>query len=101
MRVGIISVSFKQAPYTELNLKNMHPDAASIFHYYSLHHLWCLICLHATQTPIISRTTNKERMLVSFFYGMMIAEGIIAMIWAAAGMSLFNGYNGLMMSSAW
>ena len=26
---------------------------------------------------------------------MMIAEGIIAMIWAAAGMSLFNGYSGL------
>ena len=26
---------------------------------------------------------------------MMITEGVIAMIWAAAGMSLFNGYNGL------
>ena len=29
------------------------------------------------------------------FYGMMIAEGIIAMIWAAAAMSLFDGYGGL------
>src|SRR5699024_3731403 len=29
------------------------------------------------------------------FYGMMIAEGIIAMIWAAAAMSLFGGYGGL------
>ncbi|RIO62281.1 carbon starvation protein A, partial [Mammaliicoccus sciuri] len=50
---------------------------------------------HATQTPIISRTTNKEKNGRFIFYGMMIAEGIIAMIWAAAGMSLFNGYNGL------
>src|SRR5699024_1503988 len=50
---------------------------------------------HATQTPIISRTTNKEKNRRFIFYSMMIAEGIIAMIWAAAGMSLFNGYSGL------
>ena len=50
---------------------------------------------HATQTPIISRTTQNEKQGRKIFYGMMITEGVIAMIWAAAGMSLFNGYNGL------
>ncbi len=80
----------------ELNLKNMHPDGASIFPLL----FFTITCgalsgFHATQTPIISRTTNKEKNARFIFYGMMIAEGIIAMIWAAAGMSLFNGYNGL------
>ena len=50
---------------------------------------------HATQTPIISRTTQKEGQGRKIFYGMMIAEGVIAMIWAAASMSYFDGYNGL------
>ena len=48
-----------------------------------------------TQTPIISRTIKNERQGRKIFYGMMIAEGVIAMIWAAAAMSLFNGYYGL------
>src|SRR5699024_11858077 len=46
---------------------------------------------HATQSPIISRTTKKESEGRYVFYGMMIAEGIIAMIWAAAAMSLLDG----------
>lgn len=46
---------------------------------------------HATQSPIISRTTMREKNGRSIFYGMMITEAIIAMIWAAAAMSLFHG----------
>src|SRR5699024_2691816 len=46
---------------------------------------------HATQSPIISRTTQKESEGRYVFYGMMIAEGMIAMIWAAAAMSLLDG----------
>src|SRR5699024_8933089 len=46
---------------------------------------------HATQSPLISRTTKNEKEGRYIFYGMMIAEGIIAMIWAAAAMSLFDG----------
>lgn len=46
---------------------------------------------HATQSPIISRTTQKESQGRYIFYGMMIAEGMIALIWASAAMSLFDG----------
>ena len=84
------------APIPEINIQNMHPDGAPIFPLL----FFTITCgalsgFHATQTPIISRTTNKEKNGRFIFYGMMIAEGIIAMIWAAAGMSLFNGYSGL------
>lgn len=46
---------------------------------------------HATQAPMVSRTSTNEREGRFVFYGMMVAEGIIAMIWAAASMSLFDG----------
>ncbi len=80
----------------ELSLQNMHPDGAPIFPLL----FFTITCgalsgFHATQTPIISRTTNNEKNGRFIFYGMMVAEGVIAMIWAAAGMSLFNGYEGL------
>lgn len=80
----------------EISLQNMHPDGAPIFPLL----FFTITCgalsgFHATQTPIISRTTNNEKNGRFIFYGMMIAEGIIAMIWAAAGMSLFHGYEGL------
>ena len=81
------------APIPELSLSNMHPDNAPIFPLL----FFTITCgalsgFHATQSPIISRTTQRESNGRMIFYGMMIAEGIIAMIWAAAAMSLFDGY---------
>ncbi|QFT89272.1 Inner membrane protein YjiY [Bacillus sp. THAF10] len=83
-------------PIPELSFTNMHPDNVPIFPLLFLT-ISCgaLSGFHATQTPIISRTTQNEKQGRRIFYGMMIAEGIIAMIWAAAGMSLFNGSEGL------
>ncbi len=87
---------FTGAPIPELSFANMHPDNAPIFPLLFLT-ISCgaLSGFHATQTPIISRTTQKEKQGRKIFYGMMITEGIIAMIWAAAAMSLFNGPTGL------
>ena len=45
---------------------------------------------HATQSPIIARTMKTEREARSDFYGMMIVEGIIAMIWAVGGLAIYN-----------
>lgn len=79
------------APIPELSFTNMHPDHAPIFPLLFL----TISCgaisgFHATQSPIISRTTKNEKNGRFIFYGMMIAEGIIAMIWAAAAMSMFG-----------
>ncbi|WP_423800223.1 carbon starvation CstA family protein [Neobacillus sp. SAB-20_R2A] len=83
-------------PIPELSFKNFHPAGASIFPllFFTIS-CGALSGFHATQTPIISRTTQNEKEGRKIFYGMMITEGIIAMIWAAAGMSMFHGYNGL------
>lgn len=95
--IGVgVGLVFTGAPIPELSFTNMHPDNAPIFPLLFLT-ISCgaLSGFHATQTPIISRTTQQEKQGRRIFYGMMIAEGIIAMIWAAAAMSLFNGSGGL------
>ena len=76
----------------EMSLQNMHPDNAPIIPIL----FFTITCgalsgFHATQSPIISRTVQKEKQGRYVFYGMMIAEAIIAMIWAAAAMSLLDG----------
>jgi carbon starvation protein CstA len=47
---------------------------------------------HATQAPIIARTMKSEREARSSFYGMMVLEGVIAMIWAGAALAIYNKY---------
>jgi len=45
---------------------------------------------HATQSPIVARTMKSEREARATFYGMMILEGVIAMIWAASALAIYN-----------
>ncbi len=45
---------------------------------------------HSTQATLISRTMGHEKEGRGTFYNMMIAEGLIAMIWAAATMGVLN-----------
>ena len=45
---------------------------------------------HSTQAALISRTMTHEKEGRTTFYNMMIAEGFIAMIWAAATMGVMN-----------
>ena len=45
---------------------------------------------HATQSPIVARTMVSEHEARKTFFGMMIAEGVIAMIWAAAALAIYN-----------
>ena len=45
---------------------------------------------HSTQSPIVARTEKSERTGRQTFYGMMIIEGLIGMIWAAGGMFIYN-----------
>lgn len=45
---------------------------------------------HATQSPLIARTMKSEREAKATFYGMMVLEGIIAMVWAAAALAIYN-----------
>lgn len=50
---------------------------------------------HATQSPLMARCMNNEGEARMIFYGSMITESIIALIWASIGMAFFYGPDSL------
>lgn len=46
---------------------------------------------HATQSPLMARCMKNEKEGRKVFYGAMVIEGIVALIWAAISMSFFGG----------
>ena len=50
---------------------------------------------HATQSPMMARCMQSERLGRPIFYGAMVAEGIVALIWAAAAIAFTGSYDGL------
>ena len=45
---------------------------------------------HATQSPLMARCMKSERHCRPIFYGAMVTEGIVALIWAAAATWFFG-----------
>ncbi|MGL5933815.1 MAG: carbon starvation CstA family protein [Cetobacterium sp.] len=81
----------------EISLVNLHPKGTSIYPYLFI----TIACgaisgFHATQSPLMARCMKSEKEGRRVFYGSMIAEGVIALVWAAAAMSFFGGTEGLM-----
>nr|QIM10828.1 carbon starvation protein A [uncultured Muribaculaceae bacterium] len=50
---------------------------------------------HATQSPMMARCIKNERYGRPVFYGAMVSEGIVALIWAAAAIAFTGGYDKL------
>ena len=51
---------------------------------------------HSTQSPMIARCLTNEKYARPVFYGAMVCEGIVACVWALAGIAAFpEGYVGL------
>ena len=50
---------------------------------------------HATQSPLMARCMTNEKQSRPIFFGAMISESIIALIWAAVAMAFFGGVEAL------
>jgi len=100
MAVGIAGALFwHDAPIPELSdgLGNHHPDKS--LHIFPMMFV-SIACgaisgFHATQSPIMARCIKNEKYGRRCFYGAMVAEGIVALIWAAAASSFFGSLGGL------
>jgi carbon starvation protein CstA len=55
---------------------------------------------HSTQSPIVARTEKTERTGRRTFYGMMIVEGLIGMVWAAGGMFIYKQHPELLTQTS-
>lgn len=80
------------------SLRNFHPQAESMPIVPTL--FISIACgaisgFHATQSPLMARCLNNEREGRVSFYGAMISESIIALIWAAIAMAFFGGVENL------
>lgn len=81
-----------ERPMMEITLTNLYPAAGK-------KPIWPLMFItvacgaisgfHATQSPVISRTLKSEKDGRKIFYGAMICEGIIAMVWASAAIAFY------------
>ena len=80
----------------EFAFKNLHPKGTALFPFLFISIACGAISgFHATQSPLMARCINNETEGRKVFYGAMICEGIVAMIWAAAAMAHFDGQAGL------
>lgn len=81
-----------KAPMLELwnHANNMHPQGLPRWPMMFIS-VACgaLSGFHATQSPLMARCMKSEREGRKIFYGTMVAEGVIALIWAAAASAFF------------
>ena len=93
---GVITNSNYVIPELWDHLYNMHPSGTPIWSFMFITVACGAISgFHATQSPLMARCMKSERQGRFVFYGAMVCEGVIALIWAAAGCSLYEVTGGL------
>ena len=105
MAVGVIFGIFTNPAYTipEIwaNFSNMHPSNTPIWSFMFITVACGAISgFHSTQSPLMARCMKSEKQGHFVFYGAMVSEGIIALIWAAAGCALYTITDGKMVGLA-
>ena len=105
MAIGVIFGIFLNPDYTipELwnSFYNMHPSGTPIWSFMFITVACGAISgFHSTQSPLMARCMKSEKQGHFVFYGAMVSEGIIALIWAAAGCALYKITDGKMTGLA-
>ena len=98
MAIGLIIALFvKGYQIPELNISSItnYHDNADKFPIFPMLFI-TIACgaisgFHATQSPLMARCLTNEKLGRRVFYGAMISEGVVALIWAAIGMSFYGG----------
>lgn len=100
MAIGVIIGIYTNPAFTipELwnNFTNMHPAGTPVWAFMFITVACGAISgFHSTQSPLMARCMKSEKQGRFVFYGAMTAEGVIALIWAAAGCALYAKTDGL------
>ena len=87
----IIALFMRDIPaFLNFELANLHPQGLPLFPLLFV----TIACgaisgFHATQSPMIARCLKDEKYGRPVFYGAMIVEGIVALIWATLGICFY------------
>ena len=100
MAVGVIFGIFIHPEFTipEIwsHFYNMHPKGTPVWSFMFITVACGAISgFHSTQSPLMARCMKSEKQGHLVFYGAMVAEGVIALIWAAAGCAIYEVSGGL------
>ena len=75
----------------EITLANLHPEGLPVWPFMFITVACGAISgFHATQSPMMAKCITSERHGRLVFYGAMITEAVIALIWAAAGVAFYG-----------
>ena len=101
MAVGVAVGIFTKGyviPEIWANFSNMHPSNTPIWSFMFITVACGAISgFHSTQSPLMARCMKSEKQGHFVFYGAMVSEGIIALVWAAAGCAIYTGADLLAM----
>lgn len=92
MAIGVAGgIMIKGYHMPEMTLANLHPGKLSIWPMMFV----TIACgaisgFHSTQSPLMARCITSESQGRKIFYGSMIAEGILALVWASASIAFFG-----------
>ena len=93
---GIFTTPEYVIPEIWTNFSNMHPGGKAVWAYMFITVACGAISgFHSTQSPLMARCMKSERQGKFVFFGAMTCEGVIALIWAAAGCALYEVTGGL------
>lgn len=94
MAIGILGMliwNHPDLPEITEGLTNTHPEGLPVFPIMFVSIACGAISgFHATQSPLMARCMTNEKQGRPIFYGAMITEGIVALIWAAAATYFFH-----------
>ena len=97
MAAGIMGgIVFGGYKVPELTLANLHPEGLPVWPYMFVTVACGAISgFHATQSPMVSKCITSERTGRKIFYGAMLSESVIALVWAAGGVAFYGATGGL------
>lgn len=89
---AVLIIKWPSLPEVTDGLENLSPKSGTIFPCLFI----TIACgaisgFHATQSPLMARCVKHERMGRPIFYGSMITEGVVALIWATVSSYFFYG----------
>lgn len=88
---GLFFHGYQLENLTMQNIAGVHPQGTPILPVFFVTVACGIVSgFHSTQATLIGRSVKSEREGRFVFYDMMILEGFIAMIWAAAAMGIYN-----------
>ena len=89
--IGGILLSGGKFTIPEISFANLHPNGTPIWPYMFITVACGAISgFHATQSPMIAKCIKTEKVGRKVFYGAMISEAVIALVWAAAGVAFYG-----------